>query len=206
VRCHCTYRVCNDPRKNRDFLCFFSKPLFHHPLTLHKRVTGYSRSHPCVLTLYPANPPRSGSKHSATPNHTVYYRPPCNSPAKISFQSYLMGLARDLGGMGIPISSITSSAILSISVNDGLASCNCPLNGLYVLKPHGRSFSLRRAFRSWEYVRRATSENAQSTNLAIISSSVVCTSKRAKNSLGIRIDGMSCLHKGNKCCSLIILL
>ena len=76
-------------------------------------------------------------------------------------------------------------------------SCNCPLNGLYVLKPHGRSSSLRRAFRSWEYARRAASENAQSTNLAIISSSLVCTSKRAKNSLGIRIDGMSCLHKEN---------
>ena len=84
-------------------------------------------------------------------------------------------------------------------------SCNCPLNGLYVLKPHGRSSSLRRAFRSWEYARRAASENAQSTNLAIISSSVVCTSKRAKNSLGIRIDDMSCLHKGNNCCSLFSL-
>ena len=78
-------------------------------------------------------------------------------------------------------------------------SCNCPLNGLYVLKPHGRSSSLRRAFRSWEYARRAASENAQSTNLAIISSSVVCISKRARKSLGTRIDGMSCLRKENNC-------
>jgi len=134
--------------------------------------------YPGVPALYLTIPPESGCKRSVIQNHTVYCSPPCNTPfpviyapgrrktglqmraAKICFQSYPLGLPLDLGGVGIPISSMTSSAILSISVNDGLASCNCPLNGLYVLKPHGRSFSLRRAFRSRKCVRCATSENA----------------------------------------------